>query len=397
MAQSPDPQSTPATPPPPKITSSFDIFSPGGDPGVLRACATAWRGMATDLKSARDQLDHQVSGLGASWTGQAATAFHTHWNTTRGQIDGALPHFEEVAKQLDHAADSIAAVNKQIEEIVEQIAATAAIGIGLSIVTAGFSDAAAASAAAVEAGEASAAVARLAKILAAIEKVLETVKTAMEDNKLLAFGVKFAGNLGGNYAGNVLGQAMAGQKVTWGADFQDAAVSAGVGTSLSGLGEKFAPKVVDALGEKFAGSGAHAGSWGGASVVGDLLKGDGLVGGMFSNGVTSAAGTTAADSVDIAQGKKNGTNLWQDVLTSGAGGLAGGAAVHGGNKIYGPGTGTHRAEGSPDSNLPGDAATNGAAYGAAGTAENDLTGEPYPDTYFDDGSVLVDPKGAYGS
>ncbi|MDH6131683.1 WXG100 family type VII secretion target [Kitasatospora sp. MAA4] len=395
MAQEPDPQSAAATPPPPKITSSFDIFSPGGDPGVLRACATAWRGMATDLKASRDQLDHQVSGLGTSWTGQAATGFHTHWNTTRGQIDAALPHFEEVAKQLDNAADSIESVNNQITEIVAEIAATAAIGIGLSIVTAGFSDAAAASAAAVEAGEASAAVARLAKILAAIEKVLETVKTAMEDNKLLSFGVKFAGNLAGNFGGNVLGQAMAGQQVTWGADFQDAAVSAGVGTSLSGLGEKFAPKVADALGTKFAGSGAHAGNWGGATVISDLLKGEGLAGGMFTNGVTSAAGTTAADTVDIAQGKKNATNLWQDVVTSGVGGVAGGAAVHAGNKVYGPGTGSHRAEGSPDSNLPGDAATNGAAYGTAGAAENDLTGEPWPDTYFDNGSVLVDPKGAY--
>ncbi|PYC68028.1 hypothetical protein C7C46_29680 [Streptomyces tateyamensis] len=394
MAQNPDNQGGQQTPPPPKIESSFDIFSPGGDPSVLRACAAAWREMATDLKSTRDSLDHQVSQLGGAWTGAAADGFHTHWEHTRGEIDAALPNFETVAQQLEQAADSIESVNKQIQEIVLEIAATAAIGIGLSIVTAGFSDAAAAASAAAEAAEASAAVARLARILEAVAKVLETVKTAMEDSKLLKFGVKFTGNLGANFGGNVLGQAMAGQQVTVGQDFQDAAVSAGIGTGLSGLGELAAPKLGNALATKLAGSGAHAGPWGGGETVSNLLKGEGLAGSMFTNSLTSAAGTAGADGVDILQGSKTGANLGPDMLTSAIGGGIGGAGTHYGGKVYGPGPGTHRA-GGPDDTTTGDALTNAGAYGLAGSGENDLTGEPDPQKFFDDGQPLVDPKGAY--
>jgi WXG100 family type VII secretion target len=396
MAQAPDTQtagtqSGQQQAPPPKIESSFDIFSPGGDPSVLRACAAAWRDMAKDLKNTRDTLDRQVSGLGGAWTGAASQGFHKHWEHTRGEIDAALPQFETVAQQLDTAADSIESVNNQIQEIVLEIAATAAIGIGLSIITAGFSDVAAATAAAAEAAEASAAVARLARILQAIEKVLETVKSAMESSKLLKFGVKFGGNLAANFGGNVLGQAMAGQDVSWGQDFQDAAVSAGVGTGLSELGGKLAPKLGDALGSKFAGSGAHAAPWGGGKVVEGLMAGDGLAGRMFTNTVTSAAGTTAADSVDIMQGSKDGTNLWQDVLTSGAGGALGGGAVHGGHKLYGE----IGPDGKPLEKIAEDALTNAGAYGLAGATENDLTGEPKPQEPFDKGSPLVNPKGAY--
>ncbi|MGC0311884.1 WXG100 family type VII secretion target [Kitasatospora acidiphila] len=387
MAQNPDSgQTQTQTPPPPKIEQSFDIFSPGGDPSVLRDCALAWRGMAADLKTTRDSLDKEVSGLGDAWTGAAATAFHQHWQGTRGQIDGALPNFEAVAKQLDAAADSIEEVNKQIQEIVAEIAATAAIGIGLSIVTAGFSDAAAAASASVEAGEASAAVARLAKILKDIADVLEGIKKAMDTNKFLKFGVKFAGNFGANLGGNVLGQALSGQQITWGTDIQNAGVSAVVGTGLGELGSAAAPKVAQAL----TSSGAHATQWAGKDVIDGMLKGDGLLGGAVNNSVTSAAGTAAADGVNEVENPGSVSSFWEDVAFSGLGGAAGGAAVHNGRKIYAPGK--HRAGGDP---ILGDALSNAGAYGLAGASENDDTGEPAPQVPFDKGSPLIDPKGAY--
>ncbi|MDH6118693.1 WXG100 family type VII secretion target [Kitasatospora sp. GAS204A] len=347
----------PATPPPPPIEKSFDIFSPGGDPGVLRACANAWRTMATELKSTRDGLDQQVNGLGGAWTGQAADSFHAHWDHTRQQIDTALPNFENVAKQLDAAADAIESINNQIDEIVVQIAATAAIGIGLSIVTAGFSDVAAATDAAAEAAEAGAAVAQLARVLNAIDKVLEGIKDAMEDSKLLKIGITFAGNLAGDYSGNVLGQALSGQQVTWGADFQSAAIDAGFSTLLSTGAEAIAPK----------------------GKLGDVLQGNGLLGNVAMNGATSGLGQFTTDLVD-----GNAGSAWEDGLTSLAGGMLAGTGVHNGQKIYSGG----------DKHTPRDSAVSGTAYGLANAAENALNGEPMDHTPFDDGSPLVDPKGA---
>lgn len=61
----------------PKIEKSFDLFNPGGDPSVLRACAEAWRHMAHDLKTTIETQDQEVTRLGDNWTGAAADAFHT--------------------------------------------------------------------------------------------------------------------------------------------------------------------------------------------------------------------------------------------------------------------------------------------------------------------------------
>lgn len=299
------------TPPPPPIEKSFDIFNPGGDPGVLRACANAWRTMATELKSTRDGLDQQVNGMDSAWTGQAAHSFHSHWDNTRGQIDKALPDFENVAAQLDQAADAIDSVNKQIKQVEEQIAITAAIGIGLSILSAGFSDVAAAAGAAAEAEEASAAVVQLARVLNAIEKVLEVIKDATEDSKLLEIAVNFAGNLAGDYSGNVLGQALSGQQVTWGADFESAAIDAGFSTLLS------------------TGAGALAGD----GKLGSVLQGNGLAGNVVMNGVTSGLGQAGTDFVE----GKSPISIGEDGLTSLVGGALAGGAVHNGRKIYSQG------------------------------------------------------------
>ncbi|MEE4418811.1 WXG100 family type VII secretion target [Streptomyces bugieae] len=78
---------------------SFDLFNPGGDPSVLRACAEAWRHMAHDLKGTIETQDQEVTRLGDDWTGAAAAAFHAHWKHTRGQMEKVLPQSETVAHQ----------------------------------------------------------------------------------------------------------------------------------------------------------------------------------------------------------------------------------------------------------------------------------------------------------
>ncbi|MEU5213917.1 WXG100 family type VII secretion target [Streptomyces sp. NPDC020742] len=121
----------------PQIEKSFDLFNPGGDPSVLRACAEAWRHMAHDVKSTIETQDQEVTRLGDNWTGAAADAFHSHWAHTRGQAEKVLPQFASVAHQLDTTADAIQKANDEVHRVVEEIAATVAIGIGLTVLTAG--------------------------------------------------------------------------------------------------------------------------------------------------------------------------------------------------------------------------------------------------------------------
>ncbi|WP_327704656.1 WXG100 family type VII secretion target [Streptomyces decoyicus] len=361
-----------------QIEKSFNILKPGGNPEVLRKCAEAWREMAHDLKSAGADLGRQVDELGESeWGGRAATGFREHWTHTKEQIDHALPNFHSVAEELEQAADHIEDTNTQVEHVLEELAVTAAVGVGLTVITAGFSDLVAAGSAAAEVAEAGAVVARLAKVLKTIESALESLRGLMAGNKFLKFGVELATNVGGNFTGNVLGQVFTGQKVTWGQDFQDAAVAGGVGTALGAGGRTLGNKMPNALG--------------------DVISGNGLAGKMATGAATSAGGQMAADGVDIAQGSKTGANIIPDLITSAAGGAAGGTAVHGGEARYEHGGGgRHRDPETGPTFGPGrQAASNGVVYGDANANETDRTAD-HPQSPFDKPrSALTDPDGAY--
>ncbi|MFF8310199.1 WXG100 family type VII secretion target [Streptomyces lydicus] len=361
-----------------EIEKSFNILKPGGNPEVLRKCAEAWRQMAHDLQASGRDLDQQVTDLGETdWDGQAATRFREHWTHTKQQIDHALPRFERVAKELDQAADHIEDANEQVQHVLEELAVTAAVGLGLTVITAGFSDAVAAGAAAAEVAEAGTVVARLARLLKTVESALETLRNLMESSKLLKIGVEFGTNVAGNFTGNVLGQVFTGQEVTWGQDFQDAAVAGGVGTALGAGGRAVGGKMPGALGRVF--------------------EGDGFWGKTATGAATSAGGQMAADGLDIHQGSKTTDNLIPDLITSAAGGAAGGAAVHGGEARYEHGGGgRHRDPDTGPTFGPGrQAAANGTVYGDFNANETDRTAE-HPASPFDQPrSALTDPDGAY--
>ncbi|MEV5595683.1 WXG100 family type VII secretion target [Streptomyces sp. NPDC052496] len=350
----------------PQIEKSFDLFNPGGNPSVLRACAEAWRHMAHDLKSTVEAQDHEVTRLGDNWTGAAADAFHAHWEHTRGQVDKALPQFETVARQLDTTADAIQKANDEVHRVVEEIAATVAIGVGLTVLTAGFSDAVAAGAASAEIAEATAEVTRLGQLLIRAAKAIEAVKKAMADSKLLKFTIEFGKNTGANFIGNVGGQVLTGQKVTWGQDFQDAAVAGVVGTGIvEGAGK---------LGGKVEGwarsSGGHGADWAPGKAFGEGLGGKNLPGRMAVEGVGSAGGQAAADGAEIIiEGEDK--DILRDAAFSGAAGAAGGGANHTGEKIN-DGGGEHRATGRKG--LPGwqQIPADGLIYGAGNAANTEL-------------------------
>ncbi|MFH8753802.1 WXG100 family type VII secretion target [Streptomyces rimosus] len=352
----------------PKIEKSFDLFNPGGDPSVLRACAEAWRHMAHDLKSTVEAQDHEVTRLGDNWTGAAADAFHAHWEHTRSQVDKALPQFETVAHQLDTTADAIQKANDEVRRVVEEIAATVAIGIGLTVLTAGFSDAIAAGAASAEIAEATAEVTRLGQLLIRAAKAIETVKKAMADSKLLKFTVEFGKNTGANFIGNVGGQALTGQKITWGQDFQDAAVAGVVGAGVAEGAGRLGNKV-----DKWSGStGKHAAgeAWAPGKTIAAGLEGKNLLGRMAVEGVGSAGGQAAADGAEIII-KGEDKDILRDAAFSGAAGAAGGGANHAGTKIN-DGGGEHRATGREG--LPGwqQVPADGLIYGAGNAANTEL-------------------------
>jgi WXG100 family type VII secretion target len=152
-APAPSPSPGPS-PKPPAIHRSFNIWNPGGDPGAIRQAAQAWRTLASDLRTAQHDVGQQVSSLRSGWTGQASDAFQ-HWGTQLGtDIADSAGQCDRIAGQLDQVADKIQSTNDQIHGLIVAMGVTAAVGIGLTIFTLGFSDAAAAGAATAEAAEA---------------------------------------------------------------------------------------------------------------------------------------------------------------------------------------------------------------------------------------------------
>ncbi|MFJ5673633.1 WXG100 family type VII secretion target [Streptomyces sp. NPDC093097] len=353
----------------PQIEKSFNLFNPGGDPSVLRSCAEAWRYMAHDLKSTVEEQDQEVARLGDNWTGAAADAFHSHWAHTRGQVEKVLPQFESVAHQLDTTADAIQKANDEVHRVVEEIAATAAIGIGLTVLTAGFSDAIAAGAAAAEIAEAAGEVTRLGQLLIRAAKAIETVKKAMETSKLLKFTIEFGKGTGANFIGNVGGQALTGQEITWKQDLRDAALAAGVGAGIS----QGAGKLGEKVGTWAESTGKHGTDWAPGGTIAATLQGENAAGKIAMGGLGSAGGQAAADEADIVIDHQE-KDVLRDIAFSGAGGAAAGAANHEGDKLYEAISGKHR-KGGPAS-LPAfqEIAIDGIIYGefnGANTATDD--------------------------
>jgi LysM repeat protein/uncharacterized protein YukE len=90
----------------------WDCGDIAGNAGVLRAHATHWRQMQTELQSLSSDLhgsvtQHLTGGRDGNWNDAAGQGFQTVWGRTVKQIDDLAGEFGQVATQLDQFADQV--------------------------------------------------------------------------------------------------------------------------------------------------------------------------------------------------------------------------------------------------------------------------------------------------
>ena len=235
---------------------------PDGDTGKLRSTKTAWDALADSLSTLHSTGITKVSSaLEGSHTPEMP-AIHSTITTVSTAISNLATEARTIGKACGDFADQIDTVHQQTEKelqsLLDQIAATAALSIGLTIFTAGLSDAAGAAAAATETGIA------VSRILSFIAELGTTVARTIDEIATVAGSLaKVAGisetitirvvTIAGKSVVTGLGGAVSNVAVTEitdpGANISDAALTgfiAGAGFSALGDGTKMAFAAKDA-------------------------------------------------------------------------------------------------------------------------------------------------------
>ncbi|MFJ9471515.1 WXG100 family type VII secretion target [Streptomyces caniferus] len=348
------------------VEAGLELVNPGGRPDVLRAAATSWRNMGSELESAFNALDKKVQAtLGEHWQGDSADAFEHHWNVLKQGIQKTEPTFAHAAKGLDDAADSIEEVNEEIHAIYVEIGVSIGVGVALSFVTMGFGGAAAAANATRLAAQAARVSARLASILTRIASAFRRVAELAKAHRFLA---NVAINWVGNTAGTVAGTAWSGDGVS-GGDLWEATWQGGVGAvagTAPGLGA--AKKVADKLDNVGSAFGREAAS--------------GAVGGATGNVI----GGWATEGVNLGLGEDfDGEDFLWGTGANAVGGAAGGAAVAGVGRLNQPTEGLQVPEGftpAPERSGPAmsiDGPMGGISAGLAGAGQAWAQGDDEPE------------------
>ncbi|MDQ6771785.1 MAG: hypothetical protein M3024_02160 [Candidatus Dormibacteraeota bacterium] len=128
------------------------LWWPAADPGRLRAAAQAWRSLASEIVAAESAAAAAARSVGVEHQGWAIETFTRYWN--RGWVggQGGLPNAaqacRDMASGLEQYATHVEAARAQIEELIATAATAVVIGVGLTILTVGISDVAAAGVAA---------------------------------------------------------------------------------------------------------------------------------------------------------------------------------------------------------------------------------------------------------
>jgi hypothetical protein len=156
---------------------------PNGDPGKLRSARSAWNAFADRLDTVHSSDVTRISSDLDGTKTPEMQAIHSTVSRVASGVTGLATEARNLAKACGDLADQIEKVHHETEKVLidlgEQLAATAAVGIGLTLVTAGISDAAGALAAG---GEVAAAVARILSFIAelgtTVGRVVDTIATS---------------------------------------------------------------------------------------------------------------------------------------------------------------------------------------------------------------------------
>ncbi|MFJ9855184.1 WXG100 family type VII secretion target [Streptomyces sp. NPDC101150] len=310
--------------------AGLEIINPGGEPDVLRSAAKGWRDLHDNLQTMFQALDRDVQRtLETGWKGPAADSFSDHWKKLNAGMGETLPQLPQAAKGLDDAADAIEEINDEIHKIYLEIGISIGISVGLSFMTMGFSAAAGAARAAQLATKAAKLAKTLGTLLTKVGKLFKGIQQLAKHRFLKNVLVNWASNTGGTVITNTLtGQDTNLFEATW----------QGGLSSLAGTG----PGLIVGRGLAKVGR----------PLAGDILGGatGSMVGGFAVDGTKNLDNDPSND--------VSGRDMLWDAGVNGAGGAAGGAAVHGANKHLPPGR-----EG-PHFSIEGPA--QGIIYGGAG-------------------------------
>lgn len=191
---------------------------PDGDPQAIRAGATAWRQVAGGLSQAFARLDTEGKSAGSGWDGADYDAFYAEFKSIHSGVTEFASSVEEFSVQLDELANGLEEAQREYKAAMIEVGVTVAIGVGLSFVSFGASNAVAGAAVA----------ARLSGIAVRVLGVSARVAAIMQRLAVLFTGLLRTFTAG--FAVNTLSQGIANEIVFPERDFMD---SYSVGEALA--------------------------------------------------------------------------------------------------------------------------------------------------------------------
>jgi uncharacterized protein YukE len=123
---------------------------PEGDGEAIKAGRHYWYELAGDISGAFADIDRAISGM--QWSGDARRAFRAVWSQFSGHGTEASQYAQEMGGNLFKLGNHIEDAQHEWDLAMAAMAASAAIGLGLTFVTFGISDAVAEGAAATAVG-----------------------------------------------------------------------------------------------------------------------------------------------------------------------------------------------------------------------------------------------------
>jgi hypothetical protein len=203
---------------------------PPGDGKAVQDARHYWYELAQEIHGAFADLDRVISGM--RWSGASRTAFDARWAEFSGHGVEASQHSHEMGDHLFKVGNQIAEAQHEWDLAMGAMTASTAIGIGLTFVTFGVSDA-------VAEGAATAAVGTMEAICAALnvglDAALQVLAAAIRVATQLAvkFSWQYGIDLVSQEAANMVEARGLGNL-----DFIQAAEFAGVSTVVPGLASR---------------------------------------------------------------------------------------------------------------------------------------------------------------